>query len=178
MNEGEKISIAVPYVQGDFEGKLTDSLVQEITSSGLFKYANWTSTYRLDISIDSDHNEKIGYQYDRDLCTGTLQQNLLSSEGRRTITAKVLLFHQGSEKPILGPYKVTAYSEYDYINPNSINELSFCDPQCMRQVTLDFTLGQLDSRDSAQDNALVPLYHDLAHNIVQSLIVGLTTTPL
>ena len=36
----EKVSIAVPYVEGDFEGELTDALISALSRTSQFRFAH------------------------------------------------------------------------------------------------------------------------------------------
>jgi hypothetical protein len=161
--------IEVPYVRGDIGGLLTDHLVREVARSGLFTYAHGSGKLSLQVEILSDESMEIGYQYDRKDATGCRDKNILPSETRRIIVAKVTLIDTLSGQPLIAPYEIQAYSEYDYANPSSINELAFIDSCCTCRSSLKFSLGQFDSIDSAEDNALSPLFRRLAHEIMISL---------
>ena len=164
-------SVSVPYVKGDSEGALTSQIIRQLSSSGQFQYSPSEGILILQVAIVSDKNEKIDYRYGRDNTTGDLTDHLYPTENRRTLSAEVVLLYAGSEEILFGPEIITAITEYDYVDVGSARDLSFVDPQGRRQIVLDFSQGQLDSIEGAQDDSLTPLYRKLAENIVAALTV-------
>ena len=163
----EKTTIAVPYVKGDVEGQLTGAIVRQLNESGLYEYVHNEGDYELKIDLATDRNDTIGYKYNRSEKKGKIEHNLMATENRRTLTAEIQLLR--GEEVVVGPVSVSTSTDYDYIDINSLKELTFTTPQGKRGKTIRLSLGQLDSIEGAQDAALHPLYNQLAQKIVDVL---------
>ena len=175
FNAGDSLyhgkTISVPYVKGDTtDGQLTIALIQALGDSGEFTYVHAGGNLILKVSIIHDEKEKIGYRYDRHAISGKLEKNLVPTEGRRVIKAEVSLLDGVSEQTMMGPVIVFASAEYDYVDSDNLHDLSFITEQGFRETVLNFSLGQLDSIEGAEDNALDPLYRRLAQKIVDGLV--------
>lgn len=162
--------ITVPYVSGDFEGKLTDELISQLSTSGRFDVRRQGGDLVLHVAVKESLNDRIGYQFSRDDKSGSLQKHLISTENRRIITVEVSLVNCITGETLIPPSLVSASSEYDYTDSDSKREMTFIEPDGKRTSTLKFSLGQLDSVEGAQDATLVPLYRRLAQKIVDGLI--------
>jgi hypothetical protein len=98
-----------------------------------------------------------------------VQHNILSTENRRNTAAEVSLYRALEEEPILGPVVVTASADYDFIDVSTLRELAFMGPSGKLEKVIDFSEGQLDSVEGAQDNVMDPLFQDLAKKIAAVL---------
>ncbi|HSX12413.1 MAG TPA: hypothetical protein VLF61_02885 [Rhabdochlamydiaceae bacterium] len=165
-----KTTISVPYVQGDFEGKCTDALVRAICQSGVFEYERTCGRLSLEVAIQNDENERIGFRHDRSNTSNELRKNIIGVEGRRTLCAMVTLIDSATEEIVLGPYSVKASVDFDYLNENSPQDTSFIDLEGVRETSIAFSLGQLDAKDSAERDVLWPLYNKLAQKILDGLM--------
>ena len=59
----EPASLSIPYIKEDLNGKLTSTLVQEVSSSGLFSYnSNHEGRFILYVDLLPSTQESIGYQ--------------------------------------------------------------------------------------------------------------------
>lgn len=163
-------TVSVPYVEGDFEGKLTDELIRQLAASGEFTPVQTHGDYTLKVKVISNVNEKIGYRHHRDDTTGRIRKRLMPTEDRRIITTEVTLIDESIGEIIIGPEIVEGTAEYDYVDPDSIRELSFIGPNGKKQVVLDFSLGQLDSIEGAQDDVNVPLFRHLSQKIIDGIL--------
>ncbi len=168
-DDDKKISVEVPYVRGDFEGMLTGHLIRELETSGEYEYTSRSGDQILKVSIAGDGSEIIGWKHDRKVKSGKVEHNLIAVENRRTITADVTLIDTLSEKILLGPISVVAWADYDYSDVNSLRQLSFFPKPGKRVSVFDFSMGQLDSVEGAQDDAITPLYRELARKIVDAI---------
>ncbi len=83
------------------------------------------------------------------------------------MTIQASLF-QGDEIAY-GPYEITTEAEYDYVDGDSIQDLTFTNPSGQFVTVLPFSLGQLESVESAQEAAGRPLYSRLAQKIVDAI---------
>lgn len=161
----DRSTISVPYVVGDSGGQLTNELVRQLSASGAFECVQNNGHYTLKVIMFSDGNDKIGFRYDRKDLSGKRKKNLMPVEGRRKASAEVTLINSATEEIEIGPVVVRADAEYDYIDSDSLREISF-----EGRSTISFSLGQLDSIEGAQDDAYVPLYRHLAQKIVDGII--------
>lgn len=169
ISSEDRPTLSIPFVRGDEEGFLTAALISEMNQTGLYQYVGSQGDLELKISIVGNHEEVIGYRYDRKERSGDIEPNLMATENRRHAAAEVTLFRHGEEEPILGPLIVTASAEFDYIDVSTICELAFINPHGKPEKVINFSQGQLDSIEGAQDNALHPLYKQLAKKIAAAI---------
>lgn len=164
-------TISIPYVQGDYEGNLTAALVREIVSTGVYSYKRSDARYELQVEVARSDDAKIGFQYDRKQNSAALAKRLLANENRKTLTAKASLVDAYTGKIVYGPIEVSGYGEFDYVTGDSAQFLSFVNSSGLRQSTLNFSLGQLDSIEGAEIDALEPIYQMLAKKISRALLL-------
>lgn len=164
-------SVSIPYVIGDPEGILTAALIREVAKSPTLRYSHGHGEWILHVKILNTEDERIGFRYDRNPTTGKLRKHLEGIENRQRITAEVLIVSSHTEEILYGPHIIVASSEYDYVDPDSLRDLSVVTPEGKRFSSEAFSLGQLDTFGAAKQDAVYPLYHKLAQNI----IVGITT---
>ena len=162
-------TLSVPYFSGDQEGILTETVVRALNISGNFEYTDREGSVILEGEVIRDHLEHIGYQYDRRPVSGKRINRLIPNEGRREITVRVSLVDSHSQEVLYGPFDVSASSDYDFVDSDSLRDTSFIDSAGERQSVLFFSLGQLDSAEGAQEATLEPLYERLALKIVEGL---------
>lgn len=168
----EDISIKVPYAIGDEEGILTKEVICEIASCDILKYKNSKADFILNIEILDISNEKIGYRFDREN-DGSLKKNIMPTESRRKIKAKISLFSKRDNREVFKPKIIKADVDYDYVTQDSVQDLSFILPNGRRETILNFSLGQLESIGSAEKAALNSLYKILAKKIVNIIVLEL-----
>lgn len=161
-------TINVPYVKGDVGGLLTNAIIKELAHSGFYRYVDGGGALTLHVEIVGDISNKIGYRYDRKNACCERINNLQPTEARREVTVELSLVEEGSLLEVVKPTLVTGSSEYDFVGTHSLCDLSFIKDG--RRVTVEsYSLGQLDSVEGAQDDALIPLYRNLAQKIVEGL---------
>ena len=115
------------------------------------------------------NNEQIGYRRNRG-SDGTIKKSIMPTEGRETAVAEVTLIDNNTQKIVWGPQQIRAEVDNDYVDQDSLNDLSFVNPQGNRVTVLTFSLGQLESIASAQEAALTPLYRTLAQKIIDAIL--------
>ena len=164
-----KTTISIPYVKGDAEGKLTSALTAALSASGAFECMQNGGSLTLMVNILSQGNDRIGYSYDRSGTKGTLDKNLLPTENRKNTVVEIKLVESASDEVILGPVTVSASIDYDYVDPSSIRDLGF-NNHGKKETSLQFSLGQLDSVEGAQDDAASSLYIVLSKKIVDGIL--------
>lgn len=173
--EGEDYSlqgktISVPYIEGDFEGRLTDQLLRQLATSGQFRPVQNHGELLLKVKVISNVNTKIGYRHHRDDTTGRIRKRLMPTEDRKTVTAEVILIDEKTGKTLIGPEFVSASADFDYVDPDSIRELSFINDNGKFTVVLPFSLGQLDSIEGAQDDVTIPVFRHLSQKIIDGIL--------
>lgn len=167
------ITVSIPYVVGDNEGAMTNALISALSNSSNFRYTTGKGDWILKAKITGSIHDRIGYRYDRDPKSGKLRDNVIGIENRRAITLEVSVIDANSEHQILGPQILQATADYDYVDPNSLQDLSFIDPSTGSRLTsIAFSLGQLDSVGSAGEDVMYPIYQKLAQKIVEGMIAS------
>ena len=165
----DKTTISIPYIQGDREGQLTAELTRQLTASGLYEIVSSQGDLVLHVSLIGDQNAIVGFRYDRSEESGKLEKNLMATENRRLLSATVTVSQLGKDVPLTGPITITGSGEYDYIDVSTLRELAFVSSSGKLEKAIDFSLGQLDSVEGAQDAVLTPAYSQLAKKIVAAL---------
>lgn len=168
--EGKTVTISVPYIKGDLEGHLNTELVRALSNSGHFDCVQNGGELLLEVSMTGDGDDRIGYRFDRNPESGQLRDNIIGTENRRTIMALVTLIETSTHATLLGPQTIKAHADYDYVDSNSIRDLTFVTKETGPEKVLDFSLGQLDSVDGAHDDTSTRIYRGLAQQIVNGLL--------
>lgn len=168
---GGPVTISVPYIKGDPDGMLGMELVRALSSSGQFDCVQTGGMVILEAAIIAEGDDRIGFRFDRDPTTGALRDNIVGTENRLTVSANVKLIDAHSNEVLIGPQVVKVHADYDYVDSNSIRDLTFSTPTGMPEKVLDFSLGQLDSVEGAHDDAFAVIFRHLAQKIVDGIIV-------
>jgi len=161
-------TVSIPYIAGDEEGKMTDALVKALGQSSHFSYSS-EGELTLQASIASDNYSNIGWQYDREPVSGQRINRLVPNEGRREITLRFSLVSEKTGKVLYGPFTVTANTDFDFVDSDSLLDTSFLSQAGNQQSVLFFSLGQLDSKDGASESSSTPLFSKLAHQVVEGM---------
>ena len=164
-------TISVPFIKGDADGMLTSEIIQALSASGYFEFRKNNGNLELQVAILSDSDDRIGYRYDRNPTTGKLRKNIVGTENRETINIEAKLIDVYTQEVILGPEVISASADYDYVDSNSIRDLTFVNSDGHPTTIINFSLGQLDSIEGAHDDAQMPIFHKLAQKIVDGLII-------
>ena len=167
---GEKITVSVPYVIGDEEGKLTNALISALSQSPKYHYVKNEGDWLLKVKVLDTLNDRIGYRYERG-AKGRLKKNIIGIENRKEIIVNISVCDPCGGL-ILGPLIVSASADYDYTDNTTRKDLEFFNPSTDRKTSsIAFSLGQLDSIDGAQDDVLDPIYRQLARKIIDGLLI-------
>lgn len=167
--DNQKPTLVIPYAIGDDDGILTSEVIRTLTASGIANVHSREGDYLLKIAILNTDNQTVGYRYDKQKVSGEIKKNIVACEGRRSLTAEVTLYKGSSDTIVEGPYKITADTDYDYVDGDSIQDLAFINSEGVRTIVLPFSLGQLESIESAQEAAGKPLYEKLAQKIADTI---------
>lgn len=152
---------------GDENGFLTAEIAETLSRSGLADVVSSNGDYRLEISIVSCSVETIGYRIDPQKVDGEVRNNLLATEGRKNLMIQASLF-QGCEL-VYGPCCISGEGDYDFVDGDSIEDLTFVNRAGQLVTVLPFSLGQLEPDESAQEAVTVPIYSQLAQKIVDAI---------
>ena len=163
----ERPTVSIPFIAGDDDGMLTSEIIRALSASGLVDVVSYEGNYQVKIDVQGRSSQNIGYRVDPQKVDGKVRKNLLAAEGRKTMSVVVSLV-QG-DKLAYGPYKISADAEYDYVDGDSIQDLTFANPNGQVVTVLPFSLGQLESLEAAQEAAEKPLYRHLAQKIVDAI---------
>lgn len=150
--------IAIPYVEGDVDGKLTAFLIKEISSSGRYLY-DPHAAIQLRVEIVDYYDENIGFRYDRSR-KGKLKDYIIPVETRAYMLVQAELQSCACPEFSRNPVRIMASMDYDH------------DYYTIRHGVNIFSLGQLTDVDSAEEAALVPLEKKMAEKIVDYVIYG------
>lgn len=161
--------LSIPFVAGDEEGNLTTELIRTFAANGMHVVAPSKAHYRLEVSLAPIHTEQIGYRLDRQKIKGEVQKNMVGIESRRTRGATVSLVNLTTGEVEIGPMQIYAEIDYDYYDGDSSEELAFTAPSGAPHTVLSFSLGQLESPESAGDAAMRPLNRRLSQLILESI---------
>jgi hypothetical protein len=165
---GNVSTISIPYVEGDVNGQLTDQLTRALTMSGQFRCAYVDGRYLLKTKLVDRHAEPIGWRYEKDE-DGSIENELIAVEGRRFLAAEVQLIDTATDEIVYGPETILATFDYDYYEPDVVQDLSFVS-HGVRRSSVQFSLGQLDSSEAAYDDVFLPLAQKLAKKIVDRIV--------
>ncbi len=168
---GGMVSISIPYIKGDGEGLLNSELAKALSSSGMFDCVQNGGQLILQATIIADGDERVGFRFDRNPTTGKLRDNIVGTENRRSMSIQITLIDAYTQETVLGPQVISASSVYDYVDSNSIRDLTFISTQGKPEKILDFSLGQLDSFEGAHDDSTIVIYRQLAQKIVDGLVL-------
>lgn len=159
-------SLSIPYAVNDSTGELTKAVIYEVNQHLDIPYVNSGGQLELLVDMQGISDDSIGYRRDREKDNGEVKRHIVASEGRRTITALVSVVDSQTRKAVLGPFRVQTYADYDYVDQNALIDLSFINSRGQRETVLRFSLGQLESIDSAKEAASEPLFRSCAQKIV------------
>lgn len=164
--EGVRPTLVVPFIRDDEDGSLSAEIISRLENSGLVDVSACKGDFRLDVKILQTCSEQIGYRRDPQKIKDKIQKNLLASEQRKTLDAEVTIYRGQTEEIAYGPYQLSVFSDYDFVDGDSYQDLTFVNKDGNLVEVLPFSLGQLEAIDSAVEAANRPLYRKLAQKIV------------
>lgn len=164
--EGIRPTLMVPFIAGDEEALLTSEIISYIDASGIVDIVPRRGDYRLEVKLKGSSNTQIGYRRDPQQINGETKKNLLASEGRKSLTVEASLYRGNTKELAFGPYCLTADADYDYVDGDSFKDLTFVSSSGVLVEVLPFSLGQLESIESAQEAVQKALYRKISQKIV------------
>lgn len=123
---------------------------------------------RLEVTVVRSSFDPLGYRSDKQLIHGKKEKHLTQNEERETLSVDVTLIDENGVA-LFGPTRVCAYVDYDYVDGDSSRDLRFSS-NGEKYVVLPFSLGQLESQESAQEAAQKPLYRKISQKIVDLIL--------
>ena len=173
LPDGQIPTVVIPYALGDDDGTFTGELIRTLTASGIANVQPLEASYLLKVDLVDGSNKTVGFRKSKQKVSGKVSKNLVATEGRRQLSARVTLYKKDSNTIVKGPYLITATADYDYIDGDSIQDLAFSNSRGERTTALAFSLGQLEPIDSAQEAASRPLHERLAKKITDTIFSAL-----
>ncbi len=151
--DNQYTTICIPYVEGDFEGRMTDALIKAVTERGALRYTNTGSELLLKVSLFASEEATIGFAYAPKKRREKFTHVITSNEARLTLGAHVTVIDRKRGESILGPLDLIKSLDYDY------------ESDLTKSSSNTFSLGQLDMQNAAQEAACSALYILLAEKI-------------
>ena len=162
----KNLSIQVPYIEGDKTGFLTNKITEGLANSGIFYLKSKNAKYSLVGRVISDSADTIGYRRDRHR-DGMVKKNVVPTESRVNLQLEVKILSDSNV--VFGPKIFSDFANCDFVDEDSLNDLSFINKDGNRQTVLSFSLGQLESVKTAQNAARDNMYRKIAIKIVDLL---------
>lgn len=146
-------TVCVPYVEGDDEGVFTAELIHALNTQGCLSYRSCGADLALKVCLLAPIENNIGFIYAPKDET-SVSNILTSNEARLMIVARLQLVDRRSGEAVFGPMEIESSIDYDF------------DPDLSHVASHDFSLGQLEMHNLAQDAAFPALYRLLAQKVV------------
>ena len=151
-------SIAIPYVEGDSSGRLTNDLVEEVEKQTGLVFSGDGGELTLKVVLVDNTYDNIGFRFDpKQLHSHKHEKKLIPNETRQLDLAEVTVIDNASGAILLGPAYILSSYDYDHQNYTMNNDINV------------FSLGQLSDIDTAIDALDIPRYNHLAQEIAQYL---------
>lgn len=160
-------SLSVPYIQQDLTGTLTGLIVEEIAKTNLYPISTKSGDLQLIVDHLETEDRDIGFRYADDPKKDN-SKRLLVSERRLVLHVTVTLKERKTNKVILGPTRISTAFAYDFDPDISDDRITVLPSRA--EPTIRFSLGQLESAQSAQTIAFTQGYRLLAKRIAEYII--------
>lgn len=155
MQEGRLVTLSIPYVVGDADGRLSLEIVRAVSTLPCYRYVPCGGEQILVVELAESREENIGFRYDRKK-DGKRKKEIVPTETRLFVEAKVSIVDGATNQCLWGPFSIQETTDYDhfYYGHHEVNV---------------FSLGQLTDREAAKEAAFAPLNQRLAQQIVDLL---------
>lgn len=162
--------VAVELIKNDDRGLLRNALAARLSESRKFAYTSSASSRaKLVVEIKKDSCENIGQGPLVDPKTKKMGNKFVPMEANRTLFAKVSVVDRESGKNLFEPFTVSATVDFDFIDPTNISAVRYYNPDGRETTTLQYSMGQLDSKESALGETSASIYDQLSKKIVAGL---------
>lgn len=155
MRDGKQVTLSIPYVVGDADGRLSLEIVRAVSTLPSYRYVPYGGEQILVVALADSREENIGFRYDRKK-DGKRKKEIVPTETRLFVEAKVSMVDATTNECLWGPVSIQETTDYDhfYYGHHEVNV---------------FSLGQLTDREAAKEAACAPLNQRLAQQIVDLL---------
>lgn len=163
-------TLAIPYIQGDLDGEVTNILIQKMTELGYFIPVSGISDFIIQAQVKSDRVDVIGFQFDPKYIE---DKRVIANENRRSIELEFSILSGRTREKLFGPYLIKESIDYDFLD-----DCPCKDSIQSQQSSLNFSLGQLDSREGAFSSCASPLFHKVTDRISRKIFCILVHSPV
>lgn len=162
--------VAVELIKNDDRGLLRNALAARLSESRKFAYtSSATSRAKLVVDITKDSAENVGQGVIRDPKTKAMGDKFIPTEANRTLFAKVSVVDRDNGKDLIEPFVVSASVDFDFVEPTSVNAVRHYRANGDETTLLQYSMGQLDSRESALGESASSIYDQLSKKIIIGL---------
>lgn len=159
-------TIFIPYIEGDLDGNLTTTLIQKITDLGYFIPVSGISDFVIKARIKSRIIDPIGFQF------APNNRNIIANENRYTIEIEFSILSGKTKEKLFGSFFIKESIDYDFLDQYPCKHLTE-----KEEPTVNFSLGQLDSREGALYNSIDPLFHKITDKISKIILYTVMQSP-
>ena len=142
-----------PTLELSFKGAYTSAAFEEEMRLELqratgYRVVHSNGRYLVEITLDQQRKETIGFLHDRQPLTGEILDRLFPNEGRAVLGAKITLIDKHDLKSIFENRRLFASADFDFTNPNTLRDTLYDN-----QPLVEYSLGQFDSEYGSYDVA-------------------------
>ncbi len=158
-NSSRFMTLSVPYVIGDEDGNLTNSIVHEIATSSPYEYRTEHGQLVLIVKLIGVEDDNIGFRYEH-IHGKKYKRSIIPAETRSVATAEVSLVNATTMCSVIPTVVLSASIDFDH------------EYNATRHDSNVSSLGQLSDADSAFAAARYPLNRRLAQKIVEYITIS------
>lgn len=159
----------VPYIEGDMDGNLTNTLIQRMADLGYFTPISGVSDFIIQARVKSNVIDPIGFQF----APKNIDRNIIANENRHTIELEFSILSGKTQEKLFGSYFIKESIDYDFLDQYP------CKYSTQREEsTVNFSLGQLDSREGALSSSIDPLFHKITDKMSRIILYTLIDSPI
>ena len=154
-------TIFIPYIEGDMDGNLTNILIQRIADLGYFTQVSGVSDFIIQARIKSNVIDPIGFQF----ASKNRDKNIIANENRHTIELEFSILSGKTQEKLFGAYFIRESIDYDFLD-----QYPWKHSTQRKESTVNFSLGQLDSREGALSSSVDPLFHKITDKMSRIIL--------
>lgn len=138
-------TISVNFVEGDINGRLTESLIEELVRKIPLEYVNKDPDFLLNAKVEKYFEKNVSYTFNKE------QEKSFGNEKRAILEVSFELLNTLTGKKVVGPVQVQAEVDFDYDQDPSVS---------VRHM------GVVGLVDMSQDSSKDPLFRKVSEKIV------------
>lgn len=154
-------TIFIPYIEGDINGNLTNILIQRIAELGYFIPVSGISDFIIEARIKSNVIDTIGFQF----APKNGDRTIIPNENRHTIELEFSILSGKTQQKLFGSYFIKESIDYDFLDQYPCKHSI---PN--KESTVNFSLGQLDSREGALASSAATLFHKITDKMSRIIL--------